>query len=202
MIDDGELVLVMDDVRALLEKVALDGGVAALDQLGIADDESITDLVNEQGVEYARDRAAELVGKRYDDGELVDSAAGGYAIDDATRELLRADVATALEEGWSNDQLADAIAGSYAFSDARAETIARTETATADVAGNLNAWKASGQVTAKQWIIGDEACELCDPLDGVTVALDENFPGDGGDGPPLHPNCRCDVVPVLAEETE
>ena len=35
-------------------------------------------------------------------------------MDDSTREFLRADVATSLEEGWSNDQLASAIAYSAA----------------------------------------------------------------------------------------
>jgi SPP1 gp7 family putative phage head morphogenesis protein len=175
----------MEDVRALLEKVALDGGAEALDQLGIADDQAILNLVNARGLEYAKERAGELVTQ----------------VDDSTREFLRADVATSLEEGWSNDQLASAIADNYAFSDTRAETVARTETAFADVAGNLNAWRASGQVTEKQWIVSADACDDCIDLDGVTVALDEDFPGDGGDGPPLHPNCRCDVVPVLSEET-
>jgi hypothetical protein len=34
-------------------------------------------------------------------------------------------------------------------------------------------------------------------MNGEKVAIDEEFPeGD----PPLHPNCRCDLLPVLAEE--
>lgn len=193
----------MEDLRPLLEKVALDGNVQALDQLGLTEDvAAMLTQANEEAIAYARDRAAELVGKRYEDGELVDNPRAGYAIDDATRELLRADVSTALEEGWSNDRLATAIAENYAFSDARAETIARTETAFADVQGNLAGWRASGEVAQKQWIVGDACCDECADLDGVVVDLDEDFPGDGGDGPPLHPNCRCDVLPVLSEEGE
>lgn len=191
----------MDDLRPLLEKVALDGGAQALDQIGLGDEEAMLELANAAGVDYARDRAAELVGKRVeDDGTVVDNPRAEYAIDDATRELIRADVSTALTEGWSNDQLADAIAGNYAFSDDRAETIARTETAFADVAGNLAGYRASGQVESKQWIVGDACCDDCADLDGVVVDLDDDFPGDGGDGPPLHPNCRCDIVPILSEE--
>lgn len=203
-IDAGQLVLVMDDIRPILEKVALDGNAQALDQLGLSDDiEAMLRQANAGAIDYAKDRAAELIGKRYDaDGELVDNPRAEYAIDDSTRDMLRADVTQALEDGWSNDQLATAIGDNYAFSDERAETIARTETAFADVAGNLGGWKASGQVESKQWIVGAECCDDCQELDGVIVDLDDDFPGDGGDGPPLHPNCRCDVLPILTEESE
>lgn len=201
-VDAGELLLVMHDVRPLLEKVAIEGGVAALDQVGIIDDESITNLVNLNAVDYALDRSAEMVGKKYVDGVLVDNPKAQWRIDDATREMLRVDVATAEEEGWSNDRLADAIGKNYAFSDDRAETIARTETAFADVNGNLAAYKASGVVAQKQWLTAPDCCDECLDLDGVTVDLDEDFPDDGGDGPPLHPNCRCDVIPVLETNDE
>ena len=111
--------------------------------------------------------------------------------------MLRADVADAIEEGLSNDDLADQLAENYAFSDDRAETIARTETAFADVAGNLEAYKASGQVDGKRWLAAPDCCDDCQELDGEVVGLDEEFPNDGGDGPPAHPNCRCDLLPVL-----
>ena len=58
-------------------------------------------------------------------------------------------------------------------------------------------------VSGKEWIIAqDEICDDCVALDGVVVDLDEPFPDGAGDGPPLHPNCRCDVLPVLIEQTE
>jgi SPP1 gp7 family putative phage head morphogenesis protein len=198
-IESGSLELFMDDIKPLLGKVAIEGGAAALDQLEITDQDMFS-LVNRQAVDYALDRSAELVGKRIDsDGNVVDNPRAQYAIDDATREFLRADVAQAIEEGWSNDRLATAIGDNYAFSDDRAETVARTETAFADVAGNLDAWRASGLVDRKQWITAPGCCDDCQDLDGVTVDLDDDFPSDGGDGPPLHPNCRCDVVPVLTD---
>jgi len=198
-IDNDELLVVMEDMRPLLEKVSIEGGIAALDQVGVTDDESITNLVNQAAVDYALDRSAELVGKKYVDGKLVDNPNADYAIDDSTREMLRQDVAQATEEGWSNDELADQLADNYAFSDDRAETVARTETAYADVGGNLEAYKASGVVSDKQWLTAADCCDDCEELDGEVVGLDEDFPGDGGDGPPLHPNCRCDVLPVLTD---
>jgi SPP1 gp7 family putative phage head morphogenesis protein len=78
--------------------------------------------------------------------------------------------------------------------------IARTETAKADVEGNIEAYKQSGVVSGKQWITGAGCCDLCDELDGTIVEIDEDFPNEGGSGPPLHPNCRCDVLPVLTED--
>lgn len=201
-IEEGNLLLLLEDVEPLLKQLAELGVKAALHQVEVSD-QDITDQANERAIAYAEDRAAELVGMRYNaDGELVDNPRAEWSIDEATRELIRSDVATAEEEGWSNDRLAAALEQNYAFSEQRAETIARTETAFADVAGNVEAWKASGQVAGKEWILSEGACDECEPLAGVVVELDEEFPYDGGDGPPLHPNCRCDVVPVLTTEDD
>lgn len=189
--------LVLDDAEPLLEELSKEGTAAALGQLEVSD-QDVTDQANDDAIAYAKERAAELVGMRYDDdGELVENPNAEWAIDDATREMLRADVKQAEEEGWSNDRLAAVIEQNYAFSEERAAMIARTESAFADVAGNLAAWTASGLVAGKQWLVSAGACDECEPLDGVVVDLDEDFPNDGGDGPPLHPNCECDVVPVL-----
>jgi hypothetical protein len=57
-------------------------------------------------------------------------------------------------------------------------------------------------VASKQWITGAGCCDECDELNGDTVALDEDFStADGAvDGPPLHPNCRCDVLPITTDD--
>ena len=138
--------------------------------------------VNEQAVAWAEERAGELV----------------TAVSETTRQAV-ADLTTqALAEGWSNNDLADALDSSGAFGGARAETIARTETAAADVQGALIGWQASGVVTGKQWLVADaNECDLCAELDGEVVELDGEFP-DGD--PPLHPNCRCTVLPVLSAD--
>jgi SPP1 gp7 family putative phage head morphogenesis protein len=185
--------------EAGLSTVSRDGVRLGLEQVGVEID---TDLPNERAESWARARGAELVGKRYnEDGDLVDNPRAEYSITDGTREHLRGMIGDAIDEGWSNDTLTANIKASYAFSAARAELIARTETARADVAGNLIGWKASGVVTKKQWIVGEDCCPECCDLDGVEVDIGDSFPGEGGDGPPLHPNCRCDISPVV-EETE
>jgi len=170
------------EIQAIIEKVLQDSGVEALSQVGI-DGADMLSLVNENAVEYAKERAAELVTN----------------ISESTREMLRSDIEDAMQEGMSNGDLADLLADNYGFSDDRAEMIARTETAYADVQGNLKAYEASGVVAQKRWITGEGCCPKCDELDGKVIDLDESFDADGEeiDGPPFHPNCRCDIVPIV-----
>lgn len=167
-----------------------------------ANDPSALELANEDAIEYANTRAAELVGKKVDeDGSVVDNPNSAYSIEDSTREMIRGDVAQAMEEGLSNDELADMLAENYAFSDARAETIARTETATADTQGNLALYTRSGQVDQKEWITGAGCCDECAAIDGEVVPLDAEF-SIGVDAAPAHPNCRCDFLPILSDEDD
>jgi SPP1 gp7 family putative phage head morphogenesis protein len=198
-INAGDVSALVGDMADLLDEIYRDGAAQALAQVGITSDASIVDLVNQKAVDYANARAAEMVGMKWVDGELVDNPNAEWRIDEATRELLRADVTDAMESGMSNDDLATQLEDSYAFSADRAETIARTETAYADVQGNLAGYTEAG-VDQKQWVTGDGCCDDCDALNGVIVDMDEDFPDDGGDGPPLHPNCRCDVLPVLSTD--
>lgn len=173
-------------VEPHLRDVAKDAGRLGLEQVGVSaeDLDTMLSLTNEGAVSWAEERAGELVTQ----------------IDETTRDRVRELVARAEDEGWSNDELADAIADDGVFGPDRADLIARTETAAADVQGNLIGWKESGVVEGKQWIVAqDGECDECAALDGASVGLDEEFPG--GD-PPLHPNCRCDVLPVLAEDDD
>ena len=174
------------DLKDILIKIATDGVSVGFDQVSVdATDVSAIDVLqqaNARAIAFARERAAELV----------------TLISEATRTLIRSDVVRALEEGLSNQQLADVLEASYAFSAARAETIARTETAIADVQGNLAAWKASGVVYGKRWVLGSNHVEMdeCDDAaDLGVVPLDDDFGGLGD--PPAHPRCVCDVLPVV-----
>ena len=189
----------MEGVDDELLAVGKAGGLDALAQIGVEDSTDIVSLVNEGAVDYARERAAEMVGKKWVDGELVDNPKAEWVIDEATRDMVRSTVTDAMQQGWSNDKLADELSSHYAFSDDRSTMIARTETAFADVQGNLTAYKASGLVGGKEWLVSADCCDDCEALDGVVVGLDEDFPDDGGDGPPLHPRCECNILPVLDE---
>lgn len=176
--------------------------VAAFDTVRFTPDEEIVELVNTHAKTWAAERAAGLVGMRRNaDGSLVPNPNAKWNITDSTRNELRALIEDAIDEGWSVDTLKDELLDAHAFSAARAETIARTELAFAHVEGNLDAWKESGVVTSKKSILGSEhdIDDVCnDNAEADAVPLDGLFPS-GHSGPPYHPNCVCDVIPVVEE---
>jgi SPP1 gp7 family putative phage head morphogenesis protein len=133
----------------------------------------------------------------------VDNPNAVYRIDQVTRDGVKSLVTQAIDGGWSNDRLATALKDSYAFSAARAELIAVTETAFADVQGNMIAYEESGVVVGKRWIVGsaEKLCEICadNAAQGV-IPFDKQF-ASGRLAPPAHPRCRCDVLPVTKKES-
>lgn len=110
----------------------------------------------------------------------------------------------------------------------RALTIARTEAQRASRRAEVQAWKASGVVTGKTWLLAPDPCEFCeaasDAFSKNAVDIDGSFYQKGDllfgtpdaegnrremlmdyediDGPPLHPNCRCSLQPKLDDEYE
>ncbi len=191
-----------DSLATYITSTAKSGANEAYMQLAI-DDPTAFDLANESAIDWSKTRAAELVGMKVDDsGDLVPNPKAEYSILDSTREMIRGDVTEALESGATTDELAAKLADSYAFSDTRAEMIARTEIAKADVQGSMILYRESGVVESKQWIVGDGCCDDCQAMDRQVVGIDEEF-SDGSDGPPAHPQCRCDVIPIVAvQQTE
>lgn len=187
----------------VLEKGAQDGAEEGLKAIGITD-HGITSLANRRAEDYARRRGAEMVGKRWVDGELVDNPNPTWAIPQTTRDMVRGLVKKATDEGWSNDKLKKSLTESFAFSDTRAETIARTELAMADMQGNLMGWRASGVVVAKRWIMSnvhdiDDECDM--NAQAGQIPLDSMFPS-GVEAPPDHPRCACDLVPIVAGDED
>ena len=79
----------------------------------------------------------------------------------------------------------------------RSETIARTEILKASHEGRREAWAQGieggwiGTDWEQEWDTADDACEICAPFNGIRAPVNGTFP-DGE--PPLHPNCRCDVL--------
>ena len=178
--------------------VAVDAGGEALDALGLFDEEVKIQMTNDATL-AASDRAAEMVGRKWSDGKLIDNPDAKWRIDEATRDMIRGTATTAVQEGWSNQRLASELKDAHAFSAERAENIARTETARAQIEGAIAGWKASGVVGGRQWKTAQDCCDICQELDGEIVGLDEDF--DDGD-PPLHPSCRCDLQAVLIDDME
>jgi HK97 family phage portal protein len=134
-----------------------------------------------------------------------------------------------LEKGETSDQLAKRVQewadgqkgedGSWS----RARTIARTESMRAARVAEVEAWKATGVVTGKTWLLAPDPCEFCEAAAKAfgekSIGLDDAFfkkgdtltGADGGamildyenvNGPPLHPNCRCSMQPKLTPELE
>jgi len=200
---------VIPDVEAALEQVAVNGGAEALTQIEFAATENITKLLNVRSLEYAEQRAADLVGMRNIGTkaapEWIVNPRAEFAITESTRGMLRTTVAEAVENGWSHQKLKKAIIeDNPAFSSSRATTIARTETTMADMAGNMAGYRASGVVTGKEWLLGSNHVDEdeCDrnARQGV-IPLDDLFQS-GDDAPILHPRCVCSVIPVTALSAE
>jgi HK97 family phage portal protein len=103
------------------------------------------------------------------------------------------------------------------LSPSRAETIARTESANAYHEGQIDAWKESGAVREKHFLKAPGACPFCVavekrygerakalPVDAPMVRGGETITANGKtltpkfDSPGIvHPNCRCDFIPVI-----
>ncbi len=127
----------------------------------------------------------------------------------------------AVGEGLTPRQIARKIsAAGIEKSVPRARMIARTETIWSYNEGAMLRYEEQG-VSLKEWVVtqDDLLCPWCTPMDGRVVETSSNFFDAGTstfglfDGvsrslnfgtdvahPPLHPNCRCVLVPVLEPE--
>lgn len=140
---------------------------------------------HELAVRYARARAGDLL--------VLDGRAN---IVQQTRERVRTVVADAIANGDSLRTLKNALRQDNAFSGARAQTIARTETATAQGKASLQAYSSNGY-EGKRWLTAGNALdEDCNGNEAQgAIALRDAF-ASGHDAPPAHPNCLCVLLPV------
>ena len=139
----------------------------------------------------------------------------GKAVDAVTNERIRDIHAQAIDEGLGTSQIVDRIKDVFReLREQRIETIVRTETIRASNQAGIEGWKQSGVVKAKEWWTAqDERVSAFDKtLHGKIIALNADFfkKGDifevGGQemkidyadihAPPLHPNCRCTLLPI------
>jgi SPP1 gp7 family putative phage head morphogenesis protein len=116
-------------------------------------------------------------------------------------EKLRAELTAGMDAGETIPQLMARVNETYAtWNKYRAEIIARTETSRASNRAALEGYRQSGVVRRKVWMTAPGCCDECAALDGTVIGLDEEFfdtDYESGDGPPLHPNCRCAVAPEI-----
>lgn len=190
---------VVPDVAVILGAVVKDGAQEGLKSIASAKQPG-------DGVvtKWAMDRAAEMVGKKWVGGQLVDNPNATWVITDTTREMIRLMVAEAVDQGKTTKELAKTLRESFAFSRARAEMIARTEVALADQAGQMLGYEESGLVKGTEWTTAEDDkvssdCNL--NADAGMVPLGTPYPS-GALAPPAHPNCRCAIVAVLKTDEE
>lgn len=127
-------------------------------------------------------------------------------------------VAESMIEGMRNgdtvQEMRDRINAVYdQITKQNAMMIARTETTRITTWTNEQIYRSAG-IEEKEWLVNPGACEFCVPYDGKIVPMTGKFAsrGDsttGADGgelslnyetvkrPPLHVNCRCDLLPVI-----
>lgn len=113
-------------------------------------------------------------------------------------------IATGVADGLSVPEIRNTIVNTFAdYSKMQAERITRTEVARASVQASLDAWSQSDLVGGKQWLTAPGADEECLEYEGQVIAVRGNFydTSEFADGdPPIHPNCRCQVLPILEGE--
>tara|TARA_R110000765_G_scaffold249905_1_gene351546 strand:+ start:12216 stop:12974 length:759 start_codon:yes stop_codon:yes gene_type:complete len=140
-------------------------------------------VAHQRATAYAHQRAGELIGG---DGSL---SLTKMAHDDVAKI-----VGDGLARGDSIDKMSREIRASRAYSKTRADTIARTETATAIGEGGMSAAREAGK-TQKRWMTARslDVCPVClENQERGWIGIVEGF--TSGTSIPAHPNCRCDVI--------
>jgi len=115
------------------------------------------------------------------------------------RGVMKEGMASGLGMEGISQKVREAFDGMTSF---RSMLIARTEAIRASNAGQEEAYKQSGVVIAKEWLVAqdDRLCNRCAPMNGKILPLDDIFIDDDYEDiqyPPLHPNCRCCLIPVV-----
>lgn len=193
--ETDELVQATIDFTPILTEVAVMSGIQALQFIGDDDPYIPTDLraVIERSVNKF---ATSLIA--------------------TDKDLMIDIISDGVKNGDSMAKISKAIKDKFAvFSKTQARTITRTEVIRASNFGALDAWKRSKEVVAKQWLtaMDDRVDPLCEYMNGKIMPTSKNFFDKGeslavGDHsatfdygsvkvPPLHPNCRCTLLPVL-----
>lgn len=181
-----------EEITPSLQEAASGGVQEGVAQLELTDS-GLINSINSIARDWARDRAAELVGMKYDDaGNLIQNPNAEWAITETTRDDLRRIVRQAFEGETPMADLISAIQESGVFSEARAKIIATTEVAFAQNTGNYEVWQNSGVRMRVKWLLSEDHVDDgndpdCEDNDGEVVDLGEAF-SSGNRFPPAHPN--------------
>jgi hypothetical protein len=157
-----------------------------------------TDAIIQQ---LTTEHVANLVGKKVlKDGSIVDNPKATYRISDKIRADIAQSIKTSLNVGddiqAATDRLKDTVMG---LDNNRAKIIAQTESVNAYTQGLLE-FAVQSNAVGKQWMAAGavDNCALLAADDPIPI--DQEFDYDGGDGPPLHPRCKCALRLIYQQE--
>lgn len=199
-VDVSSLQTAIDEVTSILSSAGTASAAEAIKPISAYLATGIVDQVNDGAVAYAKDRAAEMVGKRLtSDGALVENPNPVYAITDSTRDMIARVITEGLADNIGNQAIIDKIE-TLGFSSARAELISFTEIGNANSNAALEALDGasdSGLTVTKAWLtagddrVDEDICEANE--DEGEIPVDQAF--QSGHMAPLgHPRCRCSLV--------
>jgi SPP1 gp7 family putative phage head morphogenesis protein len=124
---------------------------------------------------------------------------------DTDREHLANIITNGLQSGAGIPEIRGMIENDFnQYSKMQATRIARTEVLRTSTAASIDAWKDSGVVEGLQWLTY-QPCPECEPYEGQIRSIDGagfyDAVNEFQDGdPPLHPNCQCQLLPVVSGE--
>ncbi len=195
--------VIQGDLEGFLLTEAKRAGASMVQQMELSTSASKDLLiqVDQASVEFAKKRSAEMIGKKFVKGKLVNNPNATFAITAKTRKLIRKDIINALENGESVGQLGTRLADNYSFSAQRGRAIAITELSNASGTTGMEAWKLSGVVQSKQWLLSGNHVvpDGCDEnAQAGAIPLDADFPS-GHKHNPAHTGCWCDTVAIVSE---
>jgi HK97 family phage portal protein len=147
-------------------------------------------------------------------------------IPNSLQKEVRREIANGMKRGDDTDTVASKLQEMKGqWTESRAKRIARTESRYAGEAGKMEGWGQSGVVAGKEFLIAPGACPVCKavdmqvkgkmfPIGGKMFNKGDSikYTDDGGKsrkfmfdytsmkGPPVHPNCRCTLIPVIGED--
>ena len=135
---------------------------------------------------------------------------------------VRDDIQASINTGESRGQTIKTVRDKF-DARAKADRVVRTETIWAHNAGSVLAWEQSGVVSGMKWATAkdDRLCPYCRAMDGKVKVLGGTWfekgtsltvLSDAGNDvtlkfgyepikhPPLHPNCRCNLNPIIIDD--
>lgn len=190
LIEDTEIKRTLKLTIPIFEELFLEAGNKTYEMLRLADRMSLTTEIQ---------RLIRANGRTFAKGVI-----------EATNDQIRDEVVEALGKGETIGQITNRIKDVFTQAEEfRAERIARTETLRYNTSATEQAFVDSGVVEGKIWVTNPNPCEYCAEMAGKTTGLGEIMVEKGsaiGDrifdyenlpGPPLHPNCECDLYPIM-----